>query len=568
MQITQLLNSNTLLNYSLVTSPQPLQVSPQSGPPSKAQLTFVLSCPPPNGYDQVTVTQITFNLPIGDPKAPDATDLTEVSTGISPSVSSSGSDQWQIGPGAAAGSFVLAPKGGGTAVIGAQGLAVTLTGIQVSPIVGTAELNIVEMATADKTPPQARECTIELPKFPYGFYAGNFTASAPMVQDGATVSLSWIGSVQAKYTLLWGTQSQNVSTVNQWTSPALTDTTTFILEVSAQEAGETVTLYFGITVIVADPNITATTLDVLQTSTLQGNVGIGTVTPSAPLHVVGGAMIDGSDPWQTAFAIRNQSSNKAFQFLVGGSQNNDGAAGAGGFGIYDSVGGFRFNINSNGNVGIGTTAPGSLLDVNGALNATAATLGPTTVTDLTVSGGRVSMINNSQPLTPGTWQSPASFQALTDGFAVCYIGTVPSYPTGGCICWGSGQANGITLQCTGGNVGFFGPDWDKYMANNPQSFVLPVPAGSNFYLWVQEGTNGQQVDAPYNFYWVPMGNPAGLSLAFLDKPGPDYVPPTPLNAEIGEPRSRRMEFITILERLLGKPIDEVTRQQLIGALGG
>jgi hypothetical protein len=478
--------------------------------------------------DQVTVTQITFNLPVGDPNAPDASDLTEVSTGISPSVSSSGSDQWQIGPGTAAGSFVLQPKTGTPGIITAQGLTVTLTGIQVSPIVGTAELDIVETATATKMPAETRQCTIELPKFPYGFYAGNFTASKPMVQDGATVVLSWIGSVQASYTLLWGTQSQNVSSVNQWTSPALTDTTTFILEVSAQEGGQTVTLYFSVTVIVADPNITVTTLDVLQTSTLEGNVVVGSAAANANLNVNGTA---------------------AATVVNAGTLGVGGAASLGSLSVT--------NLATIGSI----QTP--------SLNASAATLGTATVTNLSARAGQVAMINNSQALTPGSPQSPAGFQALTDGFAVCYIGSVPSYPTGGCVCWGSAQANGITLQCTGGNLGFFGPSWDPWMANNPNSFVLPVPAGTNFYVWVQEQTgDGQQVNAPYAFYWVPMGNPSGLSLAFLDKPGADFIPPPPNEAEIGEPRSRRMEFITILERLLGKPIDQVTRQQLIEALGG
>jgi len=255
MQITQLLDSNTLLTYSLFTSPAPLQVSPQSGPPSVAGITFVISCP--ITLNSVTVQQITFNLPVGDPQNPDATDLTEVGTGIDASVSSSGTDAWKVGPGAGAGSFLLVPAGG-SGVIDSQGLTVTLTGIQVSPIVGTAEIDIVEIATADKMPAQARECTIAAAKFPYQFYAGNFAAQSPMVQNGQSAALSWVGSVDAKYTIFWAAQSQVVSNVNQWTSPPLTDTTAFMLEVEAQQAGQTVKLYFNATVVVADPSIAAT----------------------------------------------------------------------------------------------------------------------------------------------------------------------------------------------------------------------------------------------------------------------------------------------------------------------
>jgi hypothetical protein len=505
MQITQLLDSNTLLNYSLITSPNPLQVSPQSGPPSQAQLTFVLSCP--ITFDQVTVTQITFNLPIGDPKAPDATDLTEVSTGISASVSSSGSDQWQIGPRAAAGSFVLTPKSGGTGVIGTQGLTVTLTGIQVSPIVGTAELDIAEMATATNMPAQARECTIALPKFPYGFYAGNFTASAPMVQDNATVVLSWVGSVQATYTLLWGTHSQVVSNVNQWTSPALTDTTTFILQVEAQEGGETVKLYFSITVIVANPNLVATTLQVLQTSALEGNVTVGSTAANANLNVNG-----------TASA---------------------------------------------------TVVSTEILRVSGAASASSFMTSHLSASDATIhglstAGSWVSMIGGFQLITPGTqWHEPATYLPTTDGFAIGVI-SYPAYSSPGCMCYGYGQTSGVTVFATGGNVGFFGPRWGFYMSMNPNSFILPVQGGRNFYVAVHQNLNGQQIPAPYSFYWVPMG--AG-ALELLAEPGSDFVAPVWVDST-GVPgeATGAPEFVAVLERVLGKPFDEITKQQMLESL--
>jgi microcystin-dependent protein len=55
-----------------------------------------------------------------------------------------------------------------------------------------------------------------------------------------------------------------------------------MLEVQAQQEGETVKLYFNATVVVANPSITATELTVLQTSTLQG-----AVTVDAGLSVTG-----------------------------------------------------------------------------------------------------------------------------------------------------------------------------------------------------------------------------------------------------------------------------------------
>jgi hypothetical protein len=279
--VTQLTGSETLLTYSLMTTPAPVQVSPQAGPPSVAALTFVVSCPVDIG--QATVTQIAFNLPVGT----DSGSLTNVGGGISPSVSSSGPDSWQIGPGAAPGSFVLTPGSGQPGTIDAQGLTVALTGIQVSPVVGTAPVNVVEQALADGHSLETRVTGIAVPKFPYGFQAGNFAPDEPLVQHGGRVTLTWVGSTNAAYTVFWGTGSQVVTDVRTWTSPALVDTTTFILEVKAQEAGETVTQDFSTTVIVADPDLTATSLTVLTTSTLQGGVTVGATANPADLTVNG-----------------------------------------------------------------------------------------------------------------------------------------------------------------------------------------------------------------------------------------------------------------------------------------
>lgn len=530
MQLTQLFASNTLLAYSLVTSPAPVQVSPQSGPPSIASLTLVISCP--LTVSQITVSQINFNLPVGDPKNPDATDLTDTATGISPSVSSSGTDPWQIGPGAAAGSFVLKPGAGGSGVITSQGLTVTFIGIQVSPIVGTAMLSIVEVATADSTSPQPRQCSIAVPKFPYGFYAGNFDANVPMVQNGQTVILSWIGSVQAVYTMLWAKSSQDVSKVNQWTSPALTDTTTFILEVSAQHGGQTVKLYFSLTVVVANPDITATALQVLTTSSLAGNVTVGSASAAAVLTV------NGTSSATTVNA---------------GTLNSSGAATLAGLSVPGAATLGSLTIPGAANIGSVQTSN---------LSAGTTSLGATTINGLNARAGQVAMTGGPQAITPGSWQTPAAFRAPTDGFAIGVIGNPASF-TDGCMCWGFGQSNGVTVFVTGGNVGYFGPAWSDYMGSNPNSFILPVAAGATFYIAVQQGTAGQQSNAPYWFYWVPVGSGtvAGPLLEY-DQPGPDFQPPLPVT-EGRPPTSSSLEFITILERLLGKPIDETTRQQLL-----
>jgi cytoskeletal protein CcmA (bactofilin family) len=104
-----------------------------------------------------------------------------------------------------------------------------------------------------------------------------------------------------------------------------------------------------------------------------GKVGIGTTTPAYTLDVSGTVQIQSSSTWETQLNITNTSISPnpvTYQLLVGGSANNIGAAGVSGFGIYSTLLGFVFNINSNGNVGINNTSPQYKLDVGGNVNAT------------------------------------------------------------------------------------------------------------------------------------------------------------------------------------------------------
>ena len=244
----KVLADNALLTYSLKTTPSPVQASDKDGQVSTATLQFVISCPLSIG--QLTVKLLTFNLPIGDPSAPDASDLSETAAGISCSVVSSGPDTWYSGPGVASGSFLIKP--GGSGVIAEQSLTVTFTGIVVSPIVGNAEIEIVEESDA---PSQPRRCVVAVPKFPAGFSVSNFKPDKPQVDAGGSVTLTWDGSADAVYTMHVGSDKFGVTDVRAWPSPALYVTTIFWLEVSATVSGQTVTLDLYATVTVAAPDV-------------------------------------------------------------------------------------------------------------------------------------------------------------------------------------------------------------------------------------------------------------------------------------------------------------------------
>ena len=101
------------------------------------------------------------------------------------------------------------------------------------------------------------------------------------------------------------------------------------------------------------------------------------------------------------------------------------------------------------------------------------------------------------------------------------------------------------------------------MASNPNSFVLPVPAGNAFYIAVQQGSSGQQKNAPYCYYWVPMGaGTVGATLKELDRPGADFVQPPPIAAKLSHELGNN--FIEALEEITGKKIDAKMRKKLLG----
>ncbi|MCE2863246.1 MAG: tail fiber domain-containing protein [Opitutaceae bacterium] len=115
-----------------------------------------------------------------------------------------------------------------------------------------------------------------------------------------------------------------------------------------------------------------------------GNVGIGTSTPSAKLHVVGNARIEGSVYGSTALQsggpVTTHTQGAYLEWNKDGtgytSLLNQKGSGAGGmsFGEVDTANTVteRMRIDSSGNVGIGTSTPGAKLHVAGGVKIDAA----------------------------------------------------------------------------------------------------------------------------------------------------------------------------------------------------
>ncbi|MBI1288841.1 MAG: hypothetical protein GC178_14835 [Flavobacteriales bacterium] len=111
-----------------------------------------------------------------------------------------------------------------------------------------------------------------------------------------------------------------------------------------------------------------------------GSVGIGTSSPSNPLHVVANsttpydvARFDGSNTYGTALYVNSMASGGRVWELI--STANAAGEGAGKFLIKDVTGSsVKMTVESGGNVGIGTSSPTGILHLNTSLTGNAVKL--------------------------------------------------------------------------------------------------------------------------------------------------------------------------------------------------
>jgi filamentous hemagglutinin family protein len=360
--------SNTLLSYSLNTMPDPLQASPAEGNTVYGTLSFVVS----NGSsDAIVVTQLQFTLPVGTLAQQLTNDASAVLYASSPS------GQWIISM-TTTGVFTALPQSGQPITVTTDGIVFQFFNIPVNQQVGTVAIGVNETASNSTVSSQVRSASFNVAKFPYGFFFGNFTAQVPLVQDGQTVTLNWQGSDQATYTMYWGSQSSDVSEVRTWTSPALTSDTSFLLRASVVSQGETVTRDLSTTVIVANPELQATSLVV------SGVTSLNTAALSGTLNVAGATTLAGVS---------------AAGLSVSGT-STVGNLSASGLGVSGSttLGGLNASsLGVSGGATLGNTT------INGSLSANGASLGSTNINgSFTAKSGPVSMLGTGTLVASGT----------------------------------------------------------------------------------------------------------------------------------------------------------------------
>lgn len=274
-----------LLAYGITTNPDPIQASPKQGTHSMTSIVITVSN---NTSKPIYCKKLTFSIPIGNL----AQDLASTSTGIL--VSANPSSKWQISM-TSDGVFIATPLTPDDRKITIDGLSFQIYNIEANTEVGTFTLSVSEDSSTDNKTFTNKNNTYNLVKFPYGFYVRNFAASKPMVNEGESVKLTWTGSDLGVYTILYGTKMACVTNHRCWKSPELTATTTFALKATAQEQGESVDTYLYVTVIVANPELVATSLKVSGDTILTGATTIGsTLDVTGTSIFTGDAVVKGA----------------------------------------------------------------------------------------------------------------------------------------------------------------------------------------------------------------------------------------------------------------------------------
>jgi len=224
---------NCLLQYNLLTEPDPIRISPPEGNRQLTRLTLVVS-----NSEEIPIycKRIRLKLEIGDY----AHNLTDVAEGIRVEIAPSKPNAWSFSYDEQ-GNFLFEAQTKRERNFLARGLTVTLSNIAVNRQAGTFDVILEEEASFELSGDYDwRSTTIPLSKFPGEPSIENFKATPDEVEHGGSTTLSWRAPENAGYLLSWdGSEPVDVTKVREWVVSGIETPTVFTLTSTAQLHGET-----------------------------------------------------------------------------------------------------------------------------------------------------------------------------------------------------------------------------------------------------------------------------------------------------------------------------------------
>lgn len=460
MNVSMVAGSQTLLNYSLSTQPDPLTVSPSTGSPSVGTLTLIVS----NGGDRpVWLDTITIEFEVSALAQALTNDGSNISVAASPS------SLWNPRVVSRSSTFTIevSPNSGAPVEVTTEGIAVYIYAVPINETVGTACVDVLERSSYKNSGYTNRKGTLEVGKFPAGFFFSNFTAQTPEVANGDPVTLSWAGQESAVYYLSYGDGAPvNVSNTRSYTTQALHSDTTFLLQATYVENAETVNAYLTTSVDVSKPDINATSVSV-----------------SGPL-TAGGVVTAQSDT------------------AIGGNLAVSQATALN-------------TLSVTGATNLASTV------VNSLTAASATVSGQTSLASLSVNSVVKMLGTTPQPLTAGT------YTPTTDGLVIGQI-IPPGQVDNGvkyCASIMSSSTGGLVANTFGGWVINFIDSSYYYYAPQPGALCLPATAGQSFAInWapISASHPPPTINCTYAAWFLPFGaGTAASGAAVLTGPPPE-----------------------------------------------
>lgn len=269
------------LDYTLSTSPMPLQVGLVDGPPDS---TLTLHAASPTAQ-AVACSKITVTVVPGDDAGALTNDAGQMTATVFPA------QRWKSTHGGNV--FTFTPASGETVQVDQKGFWFRFADIAVNTTVGITPLTVTD-TTAD-----TRTTTFQVGKFPRGFFIGDLRLTTLDDEDGraavpagTAIRLTWEASngPNLTYRLLYDTTTPvDVTAIRTWPPPVvpgytIQHDTTFHLRARLSTGAITLDTFTSTTVAVTNPRLTAGTI------TVTGDTG---AEPGSALTVTGPTQLNG-----------------------------------------------------------------------------------------------------------------------------------------------------------------------------------------------------------------------------------------------------------------------------------